>query len=493
MLLGIVAVAAVVRLWHFNSVGYNSDEAVYAGQGAGIAHDSQLAPYFPVFRAHPLLFQSVIAIGYELHQGDWFARAAAIAFGALCVVATFELGRLLYGVRVGLIAASVLALMPYHVIVSRQVLLDGPQTFFTTVTLCTLIRFARSGRTLWLCATGAAMGLSVLAKEPSVIFCGAVYAFFALSPEIRVRMRAALPSLAIMIITIAPYPLALLLSGQTGTGGNFLAWQLVRRPNHSLGFYLTEVPSSIGLAVCALAALSLLARIRGRRWTWRETLVACWIGVPLAFLELWPVKGFQYLLPLAPVIAVLAAEGLSTVARAFAQTQQIATRWVRPALVLALLATLAVPTFAAVAPASKASFLAGSGGVPGGRETGRFIRANVPQNATMLAIGPSMANILEFYGRRRAYGLSVSTNPLRRNPIYQAVTNPDLSLRRGDIQYIVWDAFSARRSAHFERRLLSYVSRYHGRAVYTFSVLARARDGSRVRVPVIRVYAVQPS
>ena len=87
----------------------------------------------------------------------------------------------------------------------------------------------------------------------------------------------------------------------------------------------------------------------------------------------------------------------------------------------------------------------------------------------MLAIGPSMANILEFYGHRRAYGLSVSPNRLHRNPIYQAVPNPDLSLRRGDIQYIVWDAYSARRSAHFERRLLSYVSRYRGRAVYTFS------------------------
>ena len=99
MLLGIVVVAVLVRLWHFNDVGYNSDEAVYSGQGAGIAHDAQLAPYFPVFRAHPLLFQSVIAIGYELHQGDWFARAAAIGFGGLCVLATFELGRLLYGVR----------------------------------------------------------------------------------------------------------------------------------------------------------------------------------------------------------------------------------------------------------------------------------------------------------------------------------------------------------------------------------------------------------
>ena len=492
LLLGIVAIALFVRLWHFNDVGYNSDEAVYAGQGAGIAHDSQLAPFFPVFRAHPLLFQSVVAVGYELHQGDWFGRAAAIAFGALCVLATFELGRLLYGPRAGLIAAAVLALMPYHVIVSRQVLLDGPQALFTTLTLCALIRFARSGRTIWLCCTGACLGLSVLAKEPSVIFCGAVYAFFALSPEVRMRLRDGLVALAIMVVTIAPYPLALALSGQSRTGGSFLAWQLARRPNHSLLFYLTAVPVSVGVAVCGLAALALLARARLRRWSWRETLIACWIGVPIAFLELWPVKGFQYLLPLAPVIAVLAAEGVSVVARAVAQTRWISVRRARPVLAMALLATLVIPTYAAVTPSSSASFLAGSGGVPGGRETGRFIRARVPEGATMLAIGPSMANILEFYGRRRAYGLSVSANPLRRNPIYQAVTNPDLSLRRGDIQYIVWDAFSANRSRHFEGRLLSYVSRYRGRAVYTFSTSARAKDGSRVRVPLIVVYAVRP-
>jgi len=138
------------------------------------------------------------------------------------------------------------------------------------------------------------------------------------------------------------------------------------------------------------------------------------------------------------------------------------------------------------------TFLAGKGGVPGGRETGRFIRAHVPVGARMLAIGPSMANILEFYGHRRAYGLSVSPNRLHRNPIYQAVANPDLSLRRGDIQYIVWDAYSARRSAHFERHLRSYVSRYRGRAVYTYSVPVRARDGALVRFPLIIVYAVRP-
>ena len=201
----------------------------------------------------------------------------------------------------------------------------------------------------------------------------------------------------------------------------------------------------------------------------------------MAFLELWPVKGFQYLLPLAPVVAVLAAEGLRVLARAFAHPGSA------PAGSAVLVAILSRTSPSPPTPPShrrRGLLLAGSGGVPGGRETGRWITANVPVGATMLAIGPSMANILEYYGHRQAYGLSVSTNPLHRNPIYQAVANPDLSLRRGDIQYIVWDAFSARRTRVFERRLLRYVARYRGRVVYTYSALPAPRR-PRVRVPVI--------
>ena len=51
------------------------------------------------------------------------------------VLLVFELGRHLYGARAGLVAAAILALMPYHVAVTRQVLLDGPQTFFLTPTV----------------------------------------------------------------------------------------------------------------------------------------------------------------------------------------------------------------------------------------------------------------------------------------------------------------------------------------------------------------------
>ena len=237
ILLGIAIVALVVRLWHFNDVGYNSDEAVYAGQGAGIAHDPAARPVLPGLPRAPAALPvgrrnrlrappgrlvrtgSRDRVRRALRAGHVRARAPALRRA-----------------RVGLIAAAVLALMPYHVIVSRQILLDGPQTFFTTITLCLAdpLRALRP-RSSGCAAAAAGMGLSVLAKEPSVIFCGAVYAFFALSPEIRVRPAGA-PAVARRAwrSRSLPYPLALLLSGQTGTGGSFLAWQLVRQPNHSL-------------------------------------------------------------------------------------------------------------------------------------------------------------------------------------------------------------------------------------------------------------------
>ena len=70
-----------------------------------------------------------------------------------------------------------------------------------------------------------------------------------------------------------------------------------------------------------------------------------------------------------------------------------------------------------------------------------------------MTIGPSMANIVQYYGHRKAYGLSVSPNPLHRNPSYEPVNNPDRAIRDNELQYVVWDSFSAARSSYFSSKL----------------------------------------
>jgi hypothetical protein len=153
--------------------------------------------------------------------------------------------------------------------------------------------------------------------------------------------------------------------------------------------------------------------------------------------------------------------------------------------------SLLVPTVLAVNPSQTGEFLAGSGGVAGGRELGAWIQENVPPGAKMLTIGPSMANMIQFYGHRQAFGLSVSTNPLHRNPSYDPIPNPDSQIRANALQYVVWDAYSGTRSTFFSDALMAYVARYHGRPVHTESVDV-LESGQLTSRPVIVVYEVRP-
>jgi hypothetical protein len=206
------------------------------------------------------------------------------------------------------------------------------------------------------------------------------------------------------------------------------------------------------------------------------------------------VKGYQYLLPIAPAIALLAAGAVNAIGGGDDEAgARRRTAALRAAVAAVIVASLAIGVWSAAyagrvpieVAAAGGRFLAGAGGVPGGRAAGLWLRRNVPDGATVMTIGPSMANVVQFYGRRRARGLSVSSDPLRRNPAYAPIANPDLSLRRGDIQYVVWDRFSAARSRFFSERLMRYVEKYDGRKVHV------EPDQPGVE-PFIVVYEVRP-
>lgn len=485
-LTAVLTLGLVVRLLWINSVGFNSDEAVYAGQAASIAGDEELFPYFPIFRAHPLLYQTTVSLVYQFGTVDVLGRLVSVAFGVATIALTYALGRTLYGPRVGLLAAAVVAVMPYQVVVTRQVLLDGPMVTFSTLALLMTAQYGRTRQGGWLVAAGAALGLTCLTKETGALLVGSVYAFLALAQQLGTRLRTALLALGVWILVFAPYPLSLKFAKRGDTGQNFLAWQLFRRPNHDWKFYAEVVPPALGWGVVAAAVAGLI--LARTRWSWRETLLCCWIVVPVVVFEIWAVKGFQYLLPISTPVAVLAAAGVFRLSRRGSRWRGLVTT----GLVVAVLATCLVPTIARIRPSDSDTFLAGSGGVPGGRETGLWVRDNIPEGAQMLALGPSMANIIEFYGRRRVYGLSVSTNPLNRNPTYTPIPNPDLAIRRNTLQYLVWDSFSADRSPFYSAKLRRYVERYNGRAIHVASVPVRGDDGETVTKPVIIVYEVRP-
>ncbi len=492
-----ISAGSFLRIWQIDAMGYNTDEAVYSGQAAAIAGVAGLKDIFPIFRAHPLLFQFLLSLLYKIQFSDLLGRLLSVGIGIGAIFLTYQIGKTLYGRLPGALAAAFMAMMPYHIIVSRQVLLDGPMTFFATLTLFMLARFGKSQRSAWLYAAGASMGLTFLSKETSIVMVGAIFAFLALASELRTRIRDVIIAILFMVVVILPFPITVLLAGGSTTGRNYLVWQLFRRPNHEWSFYLTTIPLEVGFLVIAAAVLGLI--FLRRNHSWREKLLLAWIIVPIAFFQIWPVKGFQYLLPIAPPLALLAGQALGRlVMRAKSDRQMVSfsnlfnlplVHW---SMIGILVFSLGSTSWQQIQPKTSYTFLAGTGGVPGGREAGIWIQANVPQNASFMTIGPSMANILQFYGARRAAGLAVSPNPLHRNPSYDPINNPDLQIRSSSLQYLVWDSFSAIRSTFFSDKLLSYVKKYNGRAVHTESITIQDAEGNTIVKPVIIIFEVHP-
>jgi hypothetical protein len=478
-----IMAGALLRFVNLGGVGLNSDEAVYASQAASLSGNPNFTGLFPVVRAHPLLFQVLISPFYRSGTPDVPGRYISAMFGMGTIGLVFVLGLVLYSRRVGAIAALLLALMPYHVVISRQVLLDGPMTFFGTASLVCLAVFGRTERRSWLVVAGACLGLAALSKETAIILVGSAFVFLSLVSRLWRPVRYILAGAGAAVGLAMTYPLVTAVSGGSRSGQSYLIWQLTRRPNHSFSFYLTTVPKAMGLVILGAAALSMVLYRRER--TWREALLLSWIVVPFLFFEIWPVKGFSYLLVTTPAIVVLASRTIDWIAdRKF-------EAWPTQALAigagLLCVVSLLMPSARMLASPTTTA-LAGAGGTAGGRQAGKWIESHIPQGAEFMTIGPSMANLIQYYSGHRSDGLSVSPNPLHRNPSYFPILNADSALRSGTYQYIVWDAYSAQRSPTFATRAMELMQRYHGRPVH----VERGTLHGKPNQPLIIIYQVTP-
>jgi len=495
-----VVLGAVVRLWGVGDIGFNSDEAVYAGQAAALAGNADFAQFFAIFRAHPLLVQFLLSIVFHFGVSDVAARLVSVFMGLVAIPLVYLLGKQLFSHRVGLISAVALAVLPYHVVVSRQVLLDGPETTLFLLSMLLLARYVATNRAHYLYLAAVAGGLTFLAKETAILILLVVGAFVLMTPEVRLGTRRLLLAFGAFLIAIAPYPISIAVSGASGTAKNFLIWQLLRRPNHTFTFYAEILPSALGIGLLVLSIIGIVIALQ--RATWQDRLLLAWILVPLVFYQVWPVKGYQYLLPIVPALIVLSARAIGLFSDALARYRVrrpylgdravAATRHGGTALALVLILPMAFTSFTSLGTQGAVGSLAGTGGLPGGREAGAWISQNVPKGGAFMTIGPTLSNLIQFYGHRRSQGLSVSPNPLDRNPAYDPIINPDNSIRTLRIQYLSWDIWSASRSPFFEKLLMKYVDKYHGRLVYEQVEDTRNTDGSVSRRPVIRIYEVRP-
>ena len=237
-----------LRFFALGRLGINSDEAVYTGQGATLAGIDGFAEDFSIFRAHPLLFQYVVSIAFRLFGfHEITGRVVASLFGVGTIWMVYLIGKRLIHRRAGIAAAVILAVMPYHVIVSRQALLEAPMVFFYAAAIYGMLTYfdrldegaPPSSLMWWSVFIGSMAGLSFMAKEVAGMLLVVVYGAMLVTRRFNLLHAAVI--LAAFAFAVSPHLLALQLGPASEGGGGwaeYVIWQLARPANHPLGFYI---------------------------------------------------------------------------------------------------------------------------------------------------------------------------------------------------------------------------------------------------------------
>jgi hypothetical protein len=335
VLLGLIAVAALaLRLWN-NDHGlpfvYNVDERSHFGSHAVemVAEGSLDPGYYQnpsgftylVYAALRLAFDDgSLAGSFAADPTAVFvlARGIAAVLGVLGVLAVFALGRVLWGARVGLVAAGALAVAFLPVAFSRLALTDvGTLAPVALAVLGSVLALER-GRPRHFALAGAGAGLAIGFKYTA----GLVLLPLAVAALVRFgrgRDRRALAGLGVALLAVVaavfvttPY---LFLDPDSAwrqlaaQAGAARSPKLGQTGESALWYYLDSLGWGLGwvLTVAALAGAVQIAR-RDRA---RAAVLLAFPVALFAYLVLQERFFGRWLLPAYPVLAVLAGVALS--------------------------------------------------------------------------------------------------------------------------------------------------------------------------------------
>ncbi len=315
-----------------------------------------------------------------LGESDLIVRLPAAIFGVLGIIATYAVGKLFFGPKVGLIAALLLAISPFHIRYSQEARYYALITLLSLLSLYSLDRAMSDQKGRWWMGYVAVTVAALYTHLFPILFLLAEIAFVAccaLQELVRSRVRqvsftravlsllrdrpygAFLVSLALISLLYLPW-VRFVVATVTGPQGMVEVGEEPGTPI-TLSFIsrmfriFSAGGQASGLVYLGGFLVGMAATPEGRRK--RVLLALLWIGVPLLTLKaMRPNKtvGFKYLIFLMPVYLIFVGHGISQIAsgayrlvgRLFPSCQTTPS----PLAILPLLVLLAIFASFSIAP-----------------------------------------------------------------------------------------------------------------------------------------------
>lgn len=482
----IIAVAFFLRFWDIGWNGFNGDESIYSGQAASLLGKTDFLKDFSVFRAHPLLLQSMVSVAFAIFGiQDVVARTVPVIFGTLTVFMTYLVGKQYFDRNVGLISSLVLALLPFHIVFSRQVILDVPLSFFVTLFLYLIFKYKITGSNIFCYWTGVSCGLCFISKEVGLITVPIFIIFSLVTRTFKVKKFLVFLS-GFAFSTLSYFFLILIRQDAGSAFFQYTAFQVTRDQRlFSNQYSSTLVNEALGYALSILLIVSVFlvwwqSRKSGDKnfGKYRDQIIllVLTIGTIFLFFQMLPSKGDRFMITLVPPAVILGCSFL---------VLDSVRRWRANKLIYVAIVPLIILTtnyyLSSVLPIQELQ-ISDNLGTPWHREVALWIKNNTPADAGVLTGETRVANILRFYSNH-----DVFTVEINRNPSYLQVNNPALLILNKNVTLLVEDLRPGPFRNFLNDQLEKYLEIFDAKLVHV-AYKHSFEDGKEILEPMIRVY-----
>jgi len=439
-LCAVIGLAASLRLWNLGGVGFRGDEAVYAGQAAILAGANAMRRHFILLsrgNSNFLLYQQAVALVFRaIGVSDVAARVVAALCSTLTVPVTFLIAKTLHGRRAALYAALLLALSSYSVALGRLALLDSTLTLLFSLGILFLVRWEQTRKNIYLYAFAAAAAFTIQAKVVGSLLLVAFVLYLLLTRSWRaLSLRGVLIAAGVFAVCLTP--VIVQLAANSREFSEFLSASSHRVSRVPWYYYVRTLVRYEGVVIVALWGVGIVAALVRRSRA--DLAPVIWFVVLAGFYQFYPLKAFNYLLPVVPALCILAGCLLASLP-------------VRTLPRAALAAVLVLGVVASAIPGQRRTL--GDDSYGGLREAGRWLAAHAPRRAGVMTISHGSAQyVFSFYERLDAYpfgrfrlptvlpgGNVVNASPTRdaSTPRDWVAFWPPRLIGTGKVQYLVY-------------------------------------------------------
>ncbi|MBI3255362.1 MAG: glycosyltransferase family 39 protein [Candidatus Andersenbacteria bacterium] len=352
----ITIVALVLRLWGINHEIY-TDENKVVSPSVKLAQGKQVPLLYPKGSYYPHLYHYVLGLAFlppaiagspypsidsSVDIYTYIARLITALTGTATVYVVYKIGTKIAGLPTGLMAAAFVTTLPLHVKYSHYAHVDIPLTLLMAGALWAALYIRERGLVRWYVLTGVFTGLSgathytgfvvgitlpiahvawaslqrlslkdmILSKKLMVGLIAIPVSFFIASPFTIIKGKEAYDIYRQLSLRGA--------AGDLGYTRPDLLWPLyTQSPDWGLPFTVSGLVWEFNPLMVALAGIGLILAAYKRNWLVVGLLGGTAITMYLAIIGRLPLYAIKRLLPLTPLLTVLAAYTLGQAAVTF--------------------------------------------------------------------------------------------------------------------------------------------------------------------------------